>query len=183
MITGEDGDDGAFITHWAYMAQYDPDTFTPPPPTPEVGLRSTEWAWLEGTAWNLHNDALFGTDGVGTFDITDYHNGYFWGSGTGPVGSATESFTILASATPEGVLLFNILSDATLTSLAGQITGDGTSDGGMVLRNYDGSTFGPQGFAVPVPEPSASVLLSIALIGFGFYVGHRNSITKKLTKK
>ncbi|MEO8206846.1 MAG: autotransporter outer membrane beta-barrel domain-containing protein, partial [Chthoniobacterales bacterium] len=67
MITGNDGEGGVLTTHWAYMESYDPETFEPPVPTPEVGLRSTEWAWVEGTSWNLHNDALFGTDGVGTF--------------------------------------------------------------------------------------------------------------------
>jgi len=157
MISGQAG--SAYTTHWAYMLSYDPKTFTPPDPLPNGDLISMEWAWTLGTTWNYQSDQLFGPGGVGSFTITNYRNGYFWGAGTGPDGSSNESFTLLGSITPEGNVLFNVLAESdspTLVTLAGQVTG-GPLDGCMVLRTYEFSgsvpAFGPEGFADLVPQP------------------------------
>ncbi|MFM7520952.1 MAG: PEP-CTERM sorting domain-containing protein [Planctomycetota bacterium] len=152
MITGNSS---VLTTHWAYMAKYDPATFTPPTLFPDGTLLSQEWRWTEGSTWLLRSDTLFGPSGTGSFTITDYRNGYFWGPGTGPDGTAAASYTQLGSITPEGNVLFNVIIGGTLTSLAGQITGTGW-DAKMVLRSYDGTTFGPQALATVqfVPEPS-----------------------------
>jgi hypothetical protein len=164
MVTGTSG--GVLFSHWAYMLPYDPNTFTPPDPLPNPVLVSTEWDWTANTTWTFQNDDLFGTGGTGSFSITNYRNGYFWGSGSGPSGTPGESFTQLGSITPEGNVLFNLYdSSATLVSLTGQITG-GPGDGEMLLRSYgfDGTTasFGSPGFAVVVPEPGTLGLLSLA---------------------
>ncbi|MFM9181905.1 MAG: hypothetical protein ACKOV8_11800 [Phycisphaerales bacterium] len=171
MISGQAG--AAYVTHWAYMLPYDPSTFTPPTPMPNGDLTSMQWAWTLGTTWTCQSDALFGPGGVGTFTITNYRNGYFWGTGSGAVGSSNESFTHLGSITPEGNVLFNVLADSdspSLVTLAGQVTG-GPTDGRMVLRSYEFSgsepAFGPEGFAV-VPAPGA-----IALLGAAGLVGGR----------
>ena len=162
MISGQAGE--AYITHWAYMLPYDPNTFTPPDPRPNSDLTSTEWAWTPGTTWAYQSDQLFGPGGVGNFTITNYRNGYFWGSGTGPAGTPGESFTQLGSITPEGNVLFNVLTSSstpTLLTLTGQITG-GPLTGQMALRTYEftGSdpAFGAEGIAAVVPEPAAWVM-------------------------
>jgi hypothetical protein len=158
MISGQAGE--AYTTHWAYMLPYDPGSFTPPDPRPDTALTSTEWAWTPGTTWAYQSDQLFGSGGVGNFTITNYRNGYFWGSGSGPAGTLGESFTQLGSITPEGNVLFNVLtgqSAPTLLTLTGQITG-GPLSGQMALRTYEFSgsdpAFGAVGFAVIVPELS-----------------------------
>jgi len=158
MISGQAGE--AYTTHWAYMLPYDPGSFTPPDPRPDTDLTSTEWAWTPGTTWEYQSDQLFGPGGMGTFTITDYRNGYFWGSGSGPAGTLGESFTQLGSITPEGNVLFNVLtgqSTPTLLTLTGQITGRPLT-AQMALRTYEFSgsdpAFGPLGFAVIVPDPS-----------------------------
>lgn len=166
MVTGSPG--GVLFSHWAYMLPYDPNTFTPPDPAPNSIFVSTEWAWIENTTWTLQNDELFGAGGSGTFSITNYRNGYFWGSGSGPTGTPGESFTQLGSITPEGNVLFNLYdSSANLVSLTGQITG-GHTDGQMLLRSYgfDGTTafFGSPGVASVIPEPSGLTLLSLAAV-------------------
>jgi len=162
MISGQAGE--AYTTHWAYMLPYDPGTFTPPDPLPNDDLTSTEWAWTRGTTWTYQSDQLFGPGGVGSFTISDYRNGYFWGSGSGPAGTLGESFTQLGSITPEGNVLFNVLagsSSPTLMTLNGQATG-GPLTGQMLLRTYEFSgsdpAFGPVGVAAVVPEPSAWLL-------------------------
>ena len=165
MISGQAGT--AYTTHWAYMMPYDPATFTPPAPVPNSDIVSTEWAWTDGTTWTLASDDLFGPDGVGTFSVTDYRNGYFWGPGTGPAATTLSNFTFLGSITPEGNVLFNVLdSSANLTSLTGLITG-GPETGEMVLRTYefDGSVadFGTIGTASIVPEPSVFLMLFVAM--------------------
>lgn len=158
MISGQAGE--AYTTHWAYMLPYDPGSFTPPDPRPNSDLTSTAWAWTQGTTWTYQSDQLFGPGGVGTFTITNYRNGYFWGSGRGPAGTLGESFTQLGSITPEGNVLFNVLtgqSTPTLLTLTGQITG-GPRTGQMALRTYEFSgsdpAFGAVGVAAIVPEPS-----------------------------
>jgi hypothetical protein len=156
MISGQAG--SAYTTHWAYMLPYDPGSFTPPDPRPNSALTSTEWAWTPGTTWAYQSDQLFGPGGVGSFTITDYRNGYFWGSGNGPAGTPGESFTQLGSITPEGNVLFNVLTGSgtpTLLTLTGQITG-GPLTGQMALRTYEFSgsdpAFGPVGVAAVVPK-------------------------------
>ena len=157
MISGQAGT--AYTTHWAYMLPYDPATFTPPTPLPNSDLTSQAWTWTLGTTWTFRSDELFGAGGVGTFTITSYRNGYFWGSGSGSDGSSNVSFTHLGSITPEGNVLFNVLTDSdspTLVTLAGQVTG-GPMNGRMVLRTYEFSgsepAFGLEGFADVVPQP------------------------------
>jgi len=158
MISGST--DSVFITHWAYMAAYDADSTVLPPLVPESELLSPEWSWMRGTEWTLECADLFGLDEAGAFHIDDYSNGYFWGTGSGPAGSEAESFTLLGSATPEGNILFNILSGDTLTSLTGQITGTAT-DGGMALRAYESGDVGSLAVAQVVPEPGAIWLLAL----------------------
>lgn len=176
MITGNSS---VLTTHWAYMAPYDPGTFTPPTLFPDGTLLSQEWRWTEGSTWLLHSDTLFGPGGSGTFTITDYRNGYFWGPGSGPDGTAAASYTQLGSITPEGNVLFNVIIGGTLTSLTGRITGTGW-DARMVLRSYDGTTFGPEGLATVqfVPEPSVWVM-GLAALGFvGIMAGRRRPMRK-----
>lgn len=156
MITGNTS---VLTTHWAYMAKYDPNTFVPPSLFPDGTLLSQEWKWTDGSTWQLQSDELFGPGGSGTFIITNYRNGYFWGPGTGPMDNAAATYTQIGSITPEGNVLFNVLIGGTLTSLTGQITGTGLT-GQMVLRSYDGTSFGPVGYAtvVSIPEPSTHVM-------------------------
>jgi hypothetical protein len=162
MITGYPGDEGSLVTHWAYMAQYDPATFTPAPPAPNDALTSQEWLWVADTTWQLSSDELFGDGGSGQFQITNYRNGYFWGSGSGPAGSSAEAFSLLGSITPEGNLLYNVLSNGELTSLTGHVTGDPRT-GRMTMRRY--TLAGEQGtpaVASIVPEPASATLLATA---------------------
>jgi len=177
MISGPSG--GPYITHWAYMLPYDPDAFTPPDPLPNADLTSSEWAWTVGSRWNFRSDSLFGLGGEGQFTITDYRNGYFWGSGTGPAGSPGETFTQLGSITPEGNVLFNILdASGSLVSLAGLVVG-GPETGRMELREYDFSSdepsFGPLGVAMVVPEPGAMGLAAVAALALGLRFSRSSS--------
>lgn len=158
MMTGS----SFYITHWAYMAAYDGDPDSLPPLVLEPEFLSPQWAWMNGTTWDLQSDALFGAGQFGQFSIDDYVNGYFWGSGTGPEGSAAETFTLLGSATPEGNILFNVLSGDTLTNLTGLISGDATT-GAMVLRSYDTPDTFTNGAAQVVPEPGTIALLALSL--------------------
>lgn len=165
MITGSGGEDGTYTTHWAYMASYDGTPSILPPLEIDPLLIDLEWAWIQGTSWNLSSPGLF-DGGDALFTIDSYHNGYFWGSGTAETGD----FTLLGSATPEGNVLFNILSGGVLTSLSGQITGD-SATGTMALRSYDSqSGFGDAAQAQVVPEPGALTLLVLAAL---FLLLHR----------
>ncbi len=158
MLTGSGS--GVFVTHWAYMAAYDGNPATLPPLETNSELLSPEWSWMEGTNWNLECADLFGLGEAGAFHIDDYVNGYFWGTGSGPAGSDAASFTLIGSATPEGNILFNILSGDTLTSLTGQITGT-AADGGMALRAYEAGDAGSLAAAQVVPEPATTLLLAL----------------------
>lgn len=173
MITGGSS---VLTTHWAYMAKYDPNTFTPPSLFPDGTLLSQEWKWTEGSTWRLDSDELFGPAGSGTFTITNYRNGYFWGPGTGPAAGAAATYTQIGSITPEGNVLFNVLIGGTLTSLAGQITGTGMT-GQMVLRSYDGTSFGPAGYAtvVAIPEPRTHAMALAGLACGGYAVWRRRT--------
>lgn len=153
MITGTD----VLVTHWAYMAPYNPATFTPAPPSDVVhaDVTSPQWRWTASTTWSLVSQPIFASTNPGTFKITDYRNGYFWGIGVGPQGSAVGNFTLLGSMTPEGNVLFNTLADGTLASLSGLITGD-SATGAMALFPYLSSgTYGPVSTATIVVAPSA----------------------------
>ncbi|MGJ5040523.1 MULTISPECIES: autotransporter outer membrane beta-barrel domain-containing protein [unclassified Bradyrhizobium] len=132
MITG----DSLLVTHWAYMLPYDPATFTPPPSAPVPANSVPQWAWTAGTPWRIVSPTLFGTQAPGRFVITNYQNGYFWGAGVAPPGSAAAGFTLLGSVTPEGSLLFNTLSRGTLTSLYGTASGN-AAGAQMLVSTYD----------------------------------------------
>jgi outer membrane autotransporter protein len=132
MITG----DTLLVTHWAYMLPYDPATFTPPPSAPVPANSVPQWAWTAGTPWRIVSPTLFGTQAPGRFVITNYQNGYFWGAGTAPSGSAASGFTLLGSVTPEGSVLFNTLSRGSLNSLYGAASGD-ASGAQMIASTYD----------------------------------------------
>lgn len=132
MITG----DTLLVTHWAYMLPYDPATFTPPPSAPVPANSVPQWAWTAGTPWRIVSPALFGTQAPGRFVITNYQNGYFWGAGIAPAGSAAGGFTLLGSVTPEGRVLFNTLSRGSLTSLYGTASGS-ASGAQMIASMYD----------------------------------------------
>lgn len=132
MITGQN----LLITHWAYMQPYDPATFTPPPSQPVPANSVPQWAWTAGTPWRIVSPAMFGNATPGRFVVTDYQNGYFWGSGVAPAGSSAGNFTLLGSVTPEGRVLFNTLSRGNLTSLYGTASGD-ASGAQMITSTYD----------------------------------------------
>jgi subtilase-type serine protease len=122
------------LTHWAYMAPYNPALFTPPAPSQVItaDVLSPQWQWTKGTTWQLVSPALFGSSNPATFKIADYNSGYFWGQGAG----ATGNFTQIGSITPEGNVLFSFLdADSVLINLTGQIVGDGTT-GTIVLHQY-----------------------------------------------
>ena len=129
MITGTD----LLVSHWAYMAPYDPATFTPPAAQVVPSNLSPQWAWSEGTPWRIVSPAAFGTSQPGTFIITGYKSGYFWGQGLRPDGT---SFTLLGSITPQGRVLFNTSTDGKVLSLYGGIEGD-ASTAQMLLGTYD----------------------------------------------
>lgn len=156
MITGS----GSLVTHWAYMAPYNPATFTPPSPTQVItaNITSPQWNWTSGTTWQIVSPTLFGTSTPGTFKIGTYNNGYFWGLGAGPTGGLIGNFTQMGSITPEGNVLFAVLEDGTLISLTGLITGD-SSTGMMALKPYDLS--GPYGTA------SVATLMPVSNINSG----------------
>ena len=148
MITGS----GLLITHWAYMAPYNPATFSPPAAQAiPLDISARNWDWTQGTPWRIVSPTIFGTAGTGKFIITDYKNGSFWGQGIGPNASVVKSFTLLASTTPEGKVLFNTLSNDRLTSLYGDLTGN-ARNAQMLLGTYGAS------------GPSAAVSATLDLV-------------------
>lgn len=156
MVTGS----SFLVSHWAFMTPYNPAVFTPPSPSQVVtgDLTSPQWRWTAGTTWRISSPTLFGTSAPGTFKISNYNSGYYWGLGAGPPGSSVGNFTMLGSITPEGNVLFSMLSNGVLTSLSGQITGDPTT-GTMVLRPYLGNgTFG---------SPSGADIMPVSTIQAG----------------
>ena len=135
MITGASG---LNITHWAYMVPYNPALFTPPSPSQFVtaNITSPQYNWTAGTTWRFVSPTLFGSSAPGTFKISNYSNGYYWGLGAAPPGSAVGNFTILGSITPEGNLVFSTLSGEQLTSFSGLVTGDASS-ANMAMQAYN----------------------------------------------
>lgn len=124
------------VSHWANMAPYDPATFTPPAPQVVPSNLSPQWAWTAGTPWRIVSPDAFGTSAPGTFIISGYKSGYFWGIGVRPDGT---QFSLLGSITPQGRVLFNITdASAQLLSLYGGIEGD-PSTAQMLLGTYDSS--------------------------------------------
>lgn len=166
MISGS----SLLVTHWAYMTPYNPAVFTPPSPSQVVtaNVTSPQWRWTQGTTWTLTSSMLFGTSSPGTFKISSYSNGYYWGLGAAPPGSPIGNFTILGSITPEGNVLFNLLSsDGELTSLMGQVTGDATT-GAMALRPYGATgAYGSASLAgiMPVSTIAAGQTYFISNVG------------------
>jgi outer membrane autotransporter protein len=131
MLTGS----SLLVTHWAYMLPYDPVVFTPPPATAiPVSIAAPEWKWTEGTRWHIASPSLFGTATPAKMIITDYINGYFWGQGVAP-DSNGEVFSFLGSITPEGNVLYSVITEGKLSQLYGQLLGGG-SDALMLLRTY-----------------------------------------------
>lgn len=151
MITGTT----LLVSHWAYMVPYDPATFTPPQAQAVPSNLSPQWAWTAGTPWRIVSPEAFGSDAPGTFIITDYKSGYFWGEGIRPDGT---SFTLLGSVTPQGRVLFNTLTDGELASLYGGISGDAAT-AQMLLGSYDSSALftGDLTYAFVVPPYALSV--------------------------
>ena len=165
MVTGS----SFLVSHWAYMTPYNPAVFTPPPPSQVVtgDLTSPQWRWTAGTTWRISSPTLFGTSAPGTFKISNYNSGYYWGLGAAPPGSTVGNFTMLGSITPEGNVLFSMLSNGVLTSLSGQIIGDPTT-GTMVLRPYLGDgNFGSSSGAdiMPVSNIQAGQTFFISNVG------------------
>ncbi len=154
MITG----DNLLITHWAYMVPYDPLTFVPPAPQPMMANSVPEWAWTSGTRWRITSPSMFGTTTPGRFVVSNYQNGYFWGSGAAPTGSNAGNFTLLSSITPEGRVLFNTLSRGNLTSLYGSASGD--ASGAQMLVSTYGLSGNPTGgwATISLVQPYAEVL-------------------------
>ncbi len=111
--------------HWAYMTQWMGGEL--PGAVPEAGLdgslRSEEWRWLRGSAWDAVDQELF--PGGAAFTIDTYRNGYFWGNGAAADGSTVR---MAGSVTPEGslYLLFSV-ADAPAVARRGVLaSADGT---------------------------------------------------------
>ena len=160
---------GLVVTHWAYMTPYNTAVFTPPAASQFVttNITSPEWRWTAGTTWQIRSQTLFGTASPGTFKITDYSNGYYWGLGAPPLDSSAGNFTILGSMTPEGNVVLSRLDDGVLTNLTGQVAGVGAT-GTMVLRPYDTTgVFGPLSSAgvMPVSTIAAGQTYFISNVG------------------
>ncbi|MFA6288336.1 MAG: hypothetical protein WC661_13205 [Opitutaceae bacterium] len=173
------GSGSSYVTHWAYMTQLPAGEFTPPNVYDEGTLLSTEWAWVNGTSWELSAPGLFGTADAALFSVSGYRNGYFWGTGVAPASEGGGTFTHLGSITPEGNVLFNVLSGGTLTNLTGQITGDAAT-ATMALRGYTGTdTFGDAAVATAIPEPAATgLLLASCAVGLAVARMRRRSVCR-----
>lgn len=129
MITGS----SVLITHWAYQSQLDSNTLPPDPDNPPLdeNLVTRDFSWLEGSRWAISENSLFGKGKTGVFTIDEYHNGYFWGSGT-----SKKPFNVLGSVTPEGNVIIAIsVNGGTSSWRIGQIISNGAG-GVMVLRTY-----------------------------------------------
>jgi len=153
-----------YITHWAYMASYTNANYPTTTPSNSAFL-STNWQWMQGTTWNITDNNLFGTNG-GSFTISTYNSGYFWGNGTG---TTNGGFTLIGSATPEGNLILGFLNNTNglETSLFGSISGN-ASNASMSLSTFttNGITPGPPvatAEVVPGPTPILYVTNGAAL--------------------
>ena len=150
------GSAASYINHWSYMA--------PTNSLNQITLQSessvatyptnsiwNEYSWIAGSEWQYNAASL---QGLGSFAISSYNNGYFIGAG---LSENTTAFEILGSVTPTGAILFNYTGPTGdyLGSLWGNI--EGTT---MNLVTYD-SSGNPifDGTAQLVPEPSTYALL------------------------
>lgn len=137
MITGAGG---SYTTHWAYMLRADEGTVPPAPGPPnggELDERNSAYRWLVGTSWSFRSRGGGKSDPGGTFTISNYRNGYFWGSGTSRSGQG--SLEVLGSITPEGNLFFNVIDSDSFelrVSQGGLLRGDRRSARAL-LRPYD----------------------------------------------
>jgi hypothetical protein len=143
------------LMHWAYMAQ---ETQGVTPSQPEVqnivpNQAATQWRWLEGTHWLLHDPGLLGGSSSGVFQIDHYESGYFWGSGT-----SSKPFNVMGSVTPEGNLVMAVSYDGG----AAQARTGFISNSAMHLRPYD-SDFGSgsgSAWLIGGPAPNSRWLMS-----------------------
>ena len=152
----------SYVNHWSYMAPTNSLTQITLQSESSVATYPTnsvwnQYSWITGTDWQYNAASL---QGLGSFAISSYNNGYFIGTG---LGANTTPFEILGSVTPTGRILFNY-TGATgnyLGSLWGNI--EGTT---MNLMTYD-SSGNPifNGTAQLVPEPSTYALLGIGAMG------------------
>ena len=150
------GSAASYVNHWSYMA--------PTNSLNQITLQSessvatyptnsiwNEYSWIAGSEWQYNAASL---QGLGSFAISSYNNGYFIGAG---LSENTTAFEILGSVTPTGEILFNYTGPTGdyLGSLWGNI--EGTT---MNLVTYD-SSGNPilDGTAQLVPEPSTYALL------------------------
>ena len=153
------GSAASYINHWSYMA--------PTNSLNQITLQSessvatyptnsiwNEYSWIAGSEWQYNAASL---QGLGSFAISSYNNGYFIGAG---LSENTTAFEILGSVTPTGAILFNYTGPTGdyLGSLWGNI--EGTT---MNLVTYD-SSGNPilDGTAQLVPEPSTYALLLLS---------------------
>ena len=150
------GSAASYVNHWSYMA--------PTNSLNQITLQSessvatyptnsiwNEYSWIAGSEWQYNAASL---QGLGSFAISSYNNGYFIGAG---LSENTTAFEILGSVAPTGAVLFNYTGPTGdyLGSLWGNI--EGTT---MNLVTYD-SSGNPilDGTAQLVPEPSTYALL------------------------
>jgi hypothetical protein len=153
------GSAASYVNHWSYMA--------PTNSLNQITLQSessvatyptnsiwNEYSWIAGSEWQYNAASL---QGLGSFAISSYNNGYFIGAG---LSENTTAFEILGSVTPTGEILFNYTGPTGdyLGSLWGNI--EGTT---MNLVTYD-SSGNPlsDGTAQLVPEPSTYALLLLS---------------------
>ena len=149
----------SYVNHWSYMAPTNSLTQITLQSESSVATYPTnsvwnQYSWITGTDWQYNAASL---QGLGSFAISSYNNGYFIGTG---LGANTTPFEILGSVTPTGRILFNYTGPTGdyLGSLWGNI--EGTT---MNLVTYD-SSGNPlsDGTAQLVPEPSTYALLLLS---------------------
>ena len=155
------GSAASYVNHWSYMA--------PTNSLNQITLQSessvatyptnsiwNQYSWITGSDWKYNAASL---QGLGSFAITSYNNGYFIGAG---LRENTTAFEILGSVTPTGEILINYTgtNGSYLGSLWGNI--DGTT---MNLVTYD-SSGNPtiDGTAQLVPEPSTYALFGLGAL-------------------
>lgn len=148
----------AIITHWAYMTQMRPGT-TPPSSSndPPAGSQlANNWRWLQNSRWNITDKSLFGGKiQAGTFKISRFQSGYFWGSG-----HSSEPFNVLGSVTPEGNVLLLISQGSDPPAVrTGQLKQTSSKSGVMTLRTYEGNPAIGLAWTVGKPFPGAIVTL------------------------
>jgi hypothetical protein len=144
------------VTHWAHMTPYSgPNSAAPQPVSRPSTQANRRYTWLDGTRWQIVAPALFGTDEPGSFTISGYSGGYFFGYGQGPESNPI-SFTEMGSITPQGRVLFNTWADGSTTFLSsyGPLTGfRHTAEGNF--PDYNSTTGQPTGTVTVISRVSA----------------------------